>query len=504
MKYLSIIALSILLIGFSACEKFDEINTNPNTPSKVSSTILFTKVVLGMAKYSGDAKQFISQNALPKYVGYANEGIMGSQYNSLGNTDFNSFTLLTNIDKMVEYSEGSNLENSYRGLAKFARAYIFYQATMKVGDIPYTQAGIADAGLQKPAYDLQEKVFEGILNELKEADEYFATGKVFSGDPSTYNGDPEKWRRAVNSFALKVLMALSEKEGETTIQVKNRFAQIVQENNLLQSTADYFGLEYNSVNSYPLYSTNDMFTGRTLLSSLLVSNLNKLHDYRLFYFGEPASVEIKNNKEEDDSTAYVGLDVSLEFEKMNAGHKDGAYSIINLRYQNEIIGEPRMLITYAEQQLILAEASLKGWIGGAAKDYYEEGTRSALEPFKEINTDYAHGRVITQEYIDNYFTGEAAFKTNKDEQLQQVWLQRYLLHFMQDPYESYYQYRRVKYPHFPINPASSLNQNNKEAVPARWLYPTSETNFNRENLIEALERQYEGFDEINKVMWLLK
>jgi len=38
----------------------------------------------------------------------------------------------------------------------------------------------------------------------------------------------------------------------------------------------------------------------------------------------------------------------------------------------------------------------------------------------------------------------------------------------------------------------------------RWLYPSTETNYNRENLIEALDRQYEGYDEINKLMWLLK
>lgn len=37
----------------------------------------------------------------------------------------------------------------------------------------------------------------------------------------------------------------------------------------------------------------------------------------------------------------------------------------------------------------------------------------------------------------------------------------------------------------------------------RWLYPTSETNYNRENLIVALDRQYEGYDEINKIMWPL-
>jgi len=81
----------------------------------------------------------------------------------------------------------------------------------------------------------------------------------------------------------------------------------------------------------------------------------------------------------------------------------------------------------------------------------------------------------------------AAFKTTTDEQLKQIWMQRYILNFMQDPEVSYFEYRRNKYPVFPINPSTNLNLNNPNAIPVRWLYPTSETNYNRENLIEACD-----------------
>ncbi len=52
--------------------------------------------------------------------------------------------------------------------------------------------------------------------------------------------------------------------------------------------------------------------------------------------------------------------------------------------------------------------------------------------------------------------------------------------------------------------ATSLNENNKNGIPMRWLYPAAEANYNRENLEEALNRQYDGYDEINKIMWILK
>ena len=78
------------------------------------------------------------------------------------------------------------------------------------------------------------------------------------------------------------------------------------------------------------------------------------------------------------------------------------------------------------------------------------------------------------------------------------------MNFMTNPIQSFYEYRRTGYPDFPINPATSLNITNKSAIPVRWLYPSSEYNYNNENLMSALNSQYNGVDDINNKMWLLK
>ena len=36
------------------------------------------------------------------------------------------------------------------------------------------------------------------------------------------------------------------------------------------------------------------------------------------------------------------------------------------------------------------------------------------------------------------------------------------------------------------------------------MYPESETNYNKEQLYEALERQWGGVDDVNDIMWILK
>lgn len=496
----------LMLILFTGCSKFEDINTNPDSITQASSSMICTSVILANIKFNGrDAHAYLQPNALAKYLGYANQSQMPSQYNKLENTGFGSMTMLPNIDKMVEYAAGSVMENSYKGIAKFSRAWMFFNATMQVGDIPYSQTNGGMNGEYRPAYDKQEDVFIGILNELKEADQFFAQGVTFTGDPTPYNGNPDKWRRASNAFALKVLMSLSKKANVASVDVKNRFAAIVTAGFLLEPTTGFLGLNYSATNIHPMSGTNDLFTSRTDISSLLIDNLKLLGDRRLFYMADPAAAQILGGLTQSDWDAYVGADVSMSYDDLTAEHLLGRFSLINSRYLKEAASEPRMLMTYAEQQLILAEARILGWITtGTAQDYYESGVKSALAAYTNMNSSYAHGMAINQAYINGYFTGEAAFKTTAEDQLKQIWMQRYILNFMQNPESSYYEYRRNNYPPFPINPLTNLNENNPNGMPMRWLYPTSETNYNRENLIAALNSQYEGYDEVNKLMWLLK
>ena len=499
-------SLVLFLLVFVSCDNFDEINTNPDAATNPSPSMICTSVILKNIKFNGrDAMAYLDPNLLAKYAGYSNESQKASQYNNIGSSDFGDMTILTNVDKMTAASTGSVMEGSYKGVGKFSRAWMFYNLTMQMGDIPYSESNMGEVGIFRPKYDSQEKVFIGILDELKEADTFFANGITFTGDPTPYNGNTEKWQRANNSFTLKVLMSLSKKADVASLNVKARFASIVAAGKLLESGTGYLGLQYSTVNMHPMSGTNSLFTSRTDISTVLLDNLRALNDRRMFYAADPSAKQIKAGLTESNPAAYVGVDPSIDYATMTAQHLAGAYSLLNSRYLKEADSEPRMMVTYAEQQLILAEARIRGWIStGTAKDYYESGVKSALAAMMATKATYAHGMAITQAYIDGYFTGEAAFKASTDDQLKQIWLQRYILNFMQDATHAFYEYRRTGYPVFPINPATNLNQNDVNSIPKRWLYPNSETNTNRENLIQALNNQYEGFDEVNKVMWILK
>jgi hypothetical protein len=496
----------VSIVMLASCSKFDQINTNPNATEKVNASLLATNIILQNLKFQGrDAKAYLSDNGLAKYIAYGNETILSSQYNYLGATDFGPMTMVPNVASMLSYAKGSQMEDSYKGLAEFSKAFMFYRLTMEVGDIPYSATGGGAAGDIRPKYDSQEDVLKGILDGLKAADADFAKGVSFDGDATPYNGDPDKWRRATNAFALRVLMSLSDKADDANLNVKGRFADIVSEGQLLEPGTGFLGLEYSSTNPHPLSGTNDLFTSRTMISKLVMENLKTLDDRRLFYFADPAKSLIAGGASESDTDAYAGATVTDDYNDITAGLIADKYSLLNSRYLKVQAGDPRIMVSYAEQQLILAEARIRGWITtGTAEDYYESGVKAALATYMSVDPSYVHGMPITQDYIDNYFTGEAAFKTDPQDELKQIWLQRYLLNFMQDPITAFFLQRRTGYPVFPVNAATSLNVTDKDAVPVRWLYPSSELNYNKQNLVDALNRQYGGVDDIHGKMWLLK
>jgi hypothetical protein len=237
MKQKYIIAiLALFFLGMSSCSKFEDLNTDPDNTSKVTPQLLATNLILQTMKYPSVGKDFLYKDMFAKYISYM-EGATGYQYNEIDRTYFSSLVKLSNVQKMIEASEGGVYEDSYRALGHFLRAYAFFNLTLSVGDIPYSDALKGEEGVYNPKYDTQKDVFIGILNELEEASTLFATAKNFEGDP-VYDGKVAKWQMATNSLELKVLSHLWKKTTDTDLKVMERFNKLVSDNKLFQSNSD--------------------------------------------------------------------------------------------------------------------------------------------------------------------------------------------------------------------------------------------------------------------------
>ncbi|MFU1856542.1 SusD/RagB family nutrient-binding outer membrane lipoprotein [Sphingobacterium sp. NGMCC 1.201703] len=501
---LFVLVFAVSTTVLASCNNFEEINTDPNGSTQASRPLLATNIILELTS-SKMGKPFYGNQLLSKSLAWG-ESADGDQYNYFGRSEFSGYSTVINGNKMLELTTEAS-RPAYEGLYYFSKAYQLFYLTMQLGDIPYSEGFQGETGVLKPKYDTQKEVLLAILSDLDQAYESFNKGVKLDGDP-IFKGDPVKWRKTVRAFQLKVLMHLSMKQADNDLKVISRFQNYVKLD-LMASSADNFQRTYanNAKEYYPVYFTRLNHNPYAMLSYLIVDKLKESADNRLYYFAKPAKSETDKQIPANSPDAYLGVDPSVSFDVISKKWSSGQFSGINARYTQLPSGEPVVKLGYAEQQFILAEAALRGWISGSANSYYNEGIRASMA-FVADNTpdiaDYHHNKKIdaaniqaVQNHPSNLLTGN--FETD----LEKIIYQKYLLSFMQREWESYYDYRRTGYPKFPINPNTNQNITNTK-MPMRWMYPNSEFDTNREHVDAAIQRQWGSVDNVDKLIWLLQ
>lgn len=486
-----------------SCNNFDELNTNPDSPTTVTPEMLATKLILGTTSPS-TSKAFFNSNFLMKQLAWG-EGAVDYQYNKMGRSGFGGYTSLVNGVKMVELAADNN-PNAFQALNKFVKAFTIFYISMEMGDVPYSDALQGEIGNITPKYDSQKDVMLQVLDDLEEAYTLFGQAKNFDGDP-VLGGDVSKWQKTVASFELKVLMSLSRVADDADLRVKERFAAIVSNKKLMESNEDNYQLVFSEKKGqrYPMYKDDFNYNMYPMLSTMIVDVMKQNQDYRLFYIAEPSDAKVKEGIDASSWDAYIGVNPSLPFHEISEMYSSDNFCNLNLRYKNNAAGEPFITVGYADQCFILAEAAVRGWISGSADTYYKKGIEASMRFIADHTPEnYAHGRVLTDEVIAEFLQNPAIQLTNGEaDGLEMILTQRYLAWFLHSPWNSYYEYRRTGYPKLPINPETSLNEVKTE-LPQRWMYPESESQYNKANLQEALERQFNGSDDRNKKMWILQ
>lgn len=510
MKKLKFIFIAVASLIVISCSNFEEINTNPDQSTIVPPEMLATGVLVNTFKLSNNSADVYTQITLfnkhtTKLKADADPNQYYYSYWPYGS--FGNYKYLTDLSDMVDFAEGSgNLAtSSYKGLELFLKAWYGFKATLDMGDVPYSEAGMALDGNVTPVYDKQEDVFAQILTDLEQAEAYFAEGVPFQGD-MMLDGDASKWQKLCNALQLKVIQTMSRQV--TTDQIA-RFGQIVNAGNLMDSNDDNLSLVFteNANASYPFWNGENQRIDHAP-SQLTVDILKNYNDRRLFYFAEPAQAQIDGGLTETDYDAYVGAPTALSAPELNTNNQAGMYSLMNERYVQFLDGDPLLYFTYSEQCFIIAEAIEEGWISGNAQQYYEDGVTAQLEYYMNLphTAGWVHGMEIDQTYIDNYFTGAAAYNTggSVDDRLEQILTQRWLIDFFQGNSAYYPQFLRTGYPAYPLDPNTSLNPDNPNDYPKRWMYPTNEQTTNPVNYQQAIDDQFGGVDNTMQVPWYLQ
>lgn len=510
-SYINRILWIVCICVIYSCNGFDEINTNPDSATSSTSGMLATGQLKDALRIGGkyDPKWYFGDMFFTKMISW-HEGSEDSrkvQYNQISTTGFGVYNSLTNCIKMVELASEID-KDAYQGLALFIKVFRLFDTTMALGDIPYSEALKGEEGNTKPKYDTQKDVILQMLDDLDAAYTHFSNAtRNFDGD-IVYGGDPVKWKRVVSAMQLRILISLSKKEQEADLNVKQRFSTIVERQDLFESNADNFQLIYGTLSSqlYPLYLSR--FNTYPGVSVTIIDVLKKYQDNRLFFYCNPTKAQTEAGVSDEEWEAYQGVDPSRVYTEIMDLYTSGNISNINSRFWEVQDCQPTIQLGYAELNFVLAEACLRGWINGDANQYYHKGIEASMK-FAATYTPvaYRHNREITDAYIQSFLAKpelQLGKRTNTFEQdLNEILTQKYLDLFMHNTYTCYYDFRRTGYPVLPVN--SQTNMNTKtDQMPLRWRYEQREYDFNRENLEEAILRQYDGKDDWNEQMWIIK
>lgn len=500
-KYLKHITVGFAMtIACSSCIDLEQMNADPNHATSTDPGLLLTGISFNLGSTGNDGRGML--NADPFFAAKMQILTSGeSQYQVYKWTrdDFDYYNNLRDITKMQEEATKSN-QTVYNALALFFQAHYFYALTMHFGDIPCSDAVKGEnSSIYQPKYDSQENVFSTILANLEEANNLLKNNTASVTGDIIYGGDLLKWRRLINSYRLRVLMSLSHKNTVGSLNVKSTFARVVQNEPLLTGPEDNGQIVFlnQQDNRYPYFNDSDFGSGR-FMDSTYIAALKVRKDPRLFAIATQTPNAAKAGLAITDFSAYDGGDPAIAYSLVNDKATAGNCSKPATRYYQNPTNEPIIVMGYTEQQLILAEAVVRGWISGDDKSYYESAVKASFYFFETYAKGYSE--YVTSEAADIYLQGENVAYTSSltsDQKIEHIIMQKYLPSYLQGSmWLPYYEQLRTGYPEF--RRAAGVN------LPYRWMYPQDEYNNNATNVQAALQTQFGGSDKTSNRPWWLQ
>ncbi|HEY5463059.1 MAG TPA: SusD/RagB family nutrient-binding outer membrane lipoprotein [Hanamia sp.] len=521
-----------------SCNKqIQEKQIDPNNPTSVPPNLILGTVLTDMSGTGsggslGGINSWSSVHAWNQYH-CQNYDYYGNNIYSWTNGSFDPYLVLKNVVQMEKEatSKGVSDVNPYEAVGRFINSYYFYNLTSIFGDVPITEALEAPANTT-PSYTPQEQVFQYVLNELDTANTDLAT-LITSNDNSLsasqdiyYGGDLSKWQKLVNSFKLRVLVSLSNKASDATLNVPTQFANIINNPSkypIFTSQSDDLEFMYNpgggnTYSTYPFDPSNfGSIAGRYNMAATYVNALTSMSDPRVFITCEPASAIWGSDPNPCQFKYFVGASTGEPVQSMYGNASAGLYSFINrFRYYSNFTGEPDVLVGYKEMLFNIAEGIERGWVSGNAETFYKTGITESMS-FYGIDVNQTNftayflppgANSVTQVApypfsfnFSNYYAQPAVqLSSTAALAINQIVMQKYITCFENSGYEGYYNWRRTGVPAF----QSGAGVGNNGIIPLRWAYPVSEQVQNKANWSAALSAQQFSADDLNQTMWLLK
>ncbi|RZK32658.1 MAG: SusD/RagB family nutrient-binding outer membrane lipoprotein [Hymenobacter sp.] len=503
-KSLLFAAMATVLLSTSCSEKYlDEVNTNPNAASaaNLNPNYLLTDGQLTFANtgytqllYQAPAIQGLASTF--NYYGNGDKYVNAGGFVGYQGRIFNEgYTALSRLQQAIDVAnaQGASRYVNVIAISNIMKVMIFQRITDAYGDIPYTQALMAAQGIATPQYDKQEDIYPALLTNLEAAiGTLNASGATASGD-LIYGGNVAQWRKLGYSLMVRVAMRMT-KANPTLARTYTEKAAAA---GTLASITDNAIVKTDAANgdtqnatAGALLTTDDF--REVKWSKTIIDYLRTTSDPRL---GVIAEIPVAGATANANQALSGNTDPSVQRGLPNGYDLTGG--TLDIRKRSDYPGAtgtgadaaplgnysrprltvyiqrnaPNFVLTYAETELLLAEAASRGWsVGSNAATHYANGVRGALQSMSQLSTT----ATISSTTIEAFVTANPLAATNQLKQInEQYWLETCTtFNFI----EGWNNWRRSGFPALvPVNyPGNVTNA----MIPRRMIYPATEISNN--------------------------
>lgn len=497
----------VIAIAASCTKKLEEINVNRVSPTSLDPALLLNNAIINT---SFPTRTVIYEMSIVQQMVTPNGGVLtGGNFNQDSRDVTNASIWAVYYQNVIKYTHDviaktknqptrANLYN----MARIWQAYAFMILTDTYGAIPYTEGG---AGLTDqiffPKYDQQQDIYPKIIQELTEASAALnASGTVESSD-ILYSGNITKWKKFGYSLLLRAGMRLSKVDAakaQSTVQAAFSGGVITDnaDNAYLRHDANYqnpIGVMLNATEAANWY------LAKPFVDTLKNNNDPRLSAIAIRYKGATSgpgqTVDKGTTAPADQIGMPMGYDNGTIGARVTADGLASFYDYSQLdRRRMAKTSAPMFFVTAAQTNLLLAEATFRGWISsGTAAQYFSDGIKAHMDQL----ATYDAGSAIAAPARDTYI---AAHPLVPGRELEQINTQYWIASFLNGP-EAFANFRRTGYPALTPNP---YGQPNNPDVPngtfiRRIGYPTSELSVNSTNVNAAIAIM--GPDKLSTKVW---
>jgi hypothetical protein len=402
------------------------------------------------------------------------------------------------VDLMAITQGKAQYSNLYQ-IARIMKVMIFHRLTDIYGDIPYSEAGLGYYDrIFTPKYDKQSDIYDGMLKELDEAAQALDPAKDLPGTGDlVYRNAPNSiqlWKKLAYSMMLRLGMRLTKADAAKakTWTEKAYAGGLFTSNNdnaYIYGDASGGRATVNRNSNILAGEWNATANGEVFLSKTFIDFFKNNADPRLSWTSKVKST--------GDITAANQLGLPNGYDQ-NGGATDvshapgwsgdiNRFSTIRADIYLKLSGIT-MLVSYAQDELLLAEAAKRGWsVGAPAATHYNNGVTAAMQQL----TQYDASAAISGAAITTYLAAHP-YADNYDQINTQYWAASFL-----DWYETWANWRRSGFP--VLVPVNYVGNATGGQIPRRMLYPASESSSNGTNYQDAITRQ--GANSFTTKVW---